>query len=123
MERHLTTAELAEVVDFCPNLETLELRADLESLQPLEALVRLRYLNLHMYLWNARHLIDEAADLVLKRDHSTTQDKKLRVFLCDDSERAHKAALSKSVTVKKAVSRTGGRVQFVDHQFDLPTYF
>ncbi|KAJ1559767.1 hypothetical protein HK405_009427 [Cladochytrium tenue] len=119
----LTTAKLAEVVDFCPNLETLELRADLESLQPLEALVRLRYLNLHMYLWNARHLIDEAADLVLQRDHSTTQVEKLRVFLCDDSRRAHRAALSKSVKVKKAARRTGGRVQFFDRQLDLPAYF
>ncbi|KAJ1560257.1 hypothetical protein HK405_007707, partial [Cladochytrium tenue] len=119
-------AQLSDVVACCPNLETLDLRVNVESLRPLEALASLRFLTLRMmFPWLTRALFEDAVDLVLQRDGGAVQTKALRVFVAVrpqnlPTQREEMALLK---TAKAAEARTSGRLQFVVEVDLLPAYF
>ncbi|KAJ1564551.1 hypothetical protein HK405_014582 [Cladochytrium tenue] len=121
----LTAAQLDGLVSGCPNLETLSLCGEVESLKPLLALPRLRRLNLEGPLGRYPGPVDDAVDLVLLRDDEKTAGGKppaLRVFLCDKREGLDYAPLTRH-RAEEASERTSGRVRIVESQHLLPRYF
>ncbi|KAJ1552866.1 hypothetical protein HK405_009742, partial [Cladochytrium tenue] len=117
----ISGASLKKLVACCPNLETLYLRTPIDDLEPLQALVRLRYLSLSTVLCLRPRLIEEAADLVLRPcvsidggDTSTilrhrpvaaggsSTPRVLRVFLSDEWSETFAACTDPNVNSEEA---------------------
>ncbi|KAJ1568349.1 hypothetical protein HK405_002815 [Cladochytrium tenue] len=131
----MPSEQLQKIVEYCPNLETLELHALLESVAPLASLPRLRYLNISAMLFFCPGLLDDVVELLTRlRDGEErgTPPIVTRAFVhlielppqslpfgvVLRGQRAEELRMAMPTE-----DRSGGLLRIVEHWYLLPSYF
>ncbi|KAJ1559197.1 hypothetical protein HK405_011633, partial [Cladochytrium tenue] len=131
----MPSEQLQKIVEYCPNLETLELHALLESVAPLASLSRLRYVNISAMLYFCPGLLDGVVELLTRlRDgeergtppivtrafvHLIEVPPPLFPFGVEfEGQRPEELRMA-----MPAEDRSGGLLRIVEHWYLLPSYF